>query len=150
MTVMYPSLLSHMSSGALLAVVDKETGKQVVVAEAQNTVNSGPDVIGHAETNLVRKACASLPLDMIHRSILYTSTEPCAMCAGAIHWSGVPKVVYALPEAELNLLTNGDESNMTMSLPCREVFAHCPRPIQVYGPYESEEARKVHEGAWGK
>jgi tRNA(Arg) A34 adenosine deaminase TadA len=67
-----------------------------VVLEAENTVNTGHDVTHHAELNLVRRACASIPYADIPRHTLHTSCEPCAMCAGAIYWAGVGRVIYAL------------------------------------------------------
>ena len=71
-----------------------------VVLSAQNTVVTGSDVTGHAESNLVRLASTTIGRDL-QGYALYTSTEPCAMCAGAIYWAGITKVVYALGEDEL-------------------------------------------------
>jgi tRNA(Arg) A34 adenosine deaminase TadA len=71
-----------------------------VVLEAENTVVTERDCTGHAETNLMRLATQRFPLEKLATCTLYTSTEPCAMCAGAIHWGNVRRVVYALGEAE--------------------------------------------------
>jgi len=60
----------------------------------------------------------------------------------------VARVVYALPEHTLAELTGSDERNLTMSLPCREVFARGQRKVQVYGPYMVEKAKEPHIGAW--
>jgi len=121
-----------------------------VILEAENTVNTERDCTGHAETNLVRKASQTFDRATLEKCTLYTSTEPCAMCAGAIHWSGIGRVVYALGEAGLYAMTNAGShlDNETMSLPCREVFARCVRPVEVVGPLIEDEARKVHEGFW--
>src|SRR5215208_1192535 len=60
-----------------------------VVLQAENTVVTGRDATGHAETNLVRLATQQfLPEQLMHYT-LYSSTEPCAMCAGAIYWSEI-------------------------------------------------------------
>jgi tRNA(Arg) A34 adenosine deaminase TadA len=45
------------------------------------------------------------------------------MCAGAIYWSGIGRVVYGLAETELIAITGNDAANSTLELPCREVFA---------------------------
>ena len=131
--------------GALL--VD-ETG--AVLLEAENTVNTARDCTGHAETNLVRLASQRFDRAVLERSTLYTSTEPCAMCSGAIHWSGIGRVVYALGEEGLYAMTSDgtNPDNETMALPCREVFARCVRPVEVIGPLIEDEARVVHEGFW--
>jgi tRNA(Arg) A34 adenosine deaminase TadA len=70
--------------GALL--VDA-TGQ--VVLEAENTVVTTRDCTGHAETNLMRMASERFDPQFLRSSTLYTSTEPCAMCAGAIYWGDV-------------------------------------------------------------
>jgi tRNA(Arg) A34 adenosine deaminase TadA len=70
------------------------------------------------------------------------------MCAGAIYWCGIGRVVFALSEKGLLAFTGNDEQNPTLDLPCREVFARGQRPIAVAGPLLEEEARVVHEGFW--
>jgi tRNA(Arg) A34 adenosine deaminase TadA len=119
-----------------------------VVLEAENTVNTGRDVTGHAETNLVRLASGQFTPEELRRFSLYTSTEPCGMCAGAIHWSQIGRVVYALSETDLYDMVG--QSPEHLLLPCREVFAHSQRPIEVFGPAAEleAEARAVHEGFW--
>lgn len=123
-------------------------GSGQVLLEAENTVTTEQDCTGHAETNLVRLACRQLDRATLAGCTLYTSTEPCAMCAGAIHWSGIGRVVFALSEAGLYTLTGAHPENETMHLPCREVFARCDRSIAVGGPAIEEEAAQVHAGFW--
>jgi tRNA(Arg) A34 adenosine deaminase TadA len=60
-------------------------------------------------------------------STLYTSTEPCAMCAGAICWSGIGRVIFALSEESLYALTGPEKAAEAVRLPCRELFARCGR-----------------------
>jgi tRNA(Arg) A34 adenosine deaminase TadA len=120
----------------------------LVVAEAENTVVSGHDVTGHAETNLVRIASRRFDRAYLRSCTLYASTEPCAMCSGAIYWSGIGRVVYGLSEEGLLTLTGSHEDNPTMSLPCRDVFAHGQGSVQVVGPALEDEARSVHDGFW--
>jgi len=129
--------------GSLLVTADGRT------VEALNSVVTGSDPTGHAETNLVRAAAEELPFDVLVTSTLYTSTEPCAMCAGAIYWSGIARVVYALPEHGLAAIVAEQEGVPTMHLPCREVFARGGRPVAVAGPADLPEATAVHDGFWG-
>ena len=70
------------------------------------------------------------------------------MCAGAIYWSGIGRVVYAISEADLRGITGDDPENPTLDLPCREVFARGQRPVAVEGPAEVPGAVAVHEGFW--
>ena len=120
----------------------------VVVAEAENTVATDHDPTGHAEMNLVRATARRFGLDHLTGSTIYSSTEPCAMCAGAIYWAGIGRVVYALGEDELRRMTGSDPVNPTLALPSREVFARGQRAVLVQGPALLEEARAVHDGFW--
>ena len=128
--------------GAVLVTTDGR------VVEAENTVVIDRDPTGHAETNLVRRASATLDAAALVSSTLYTSTEPCAMCCGAIFWAGIGRVVYALPEtALLELVPDGSDEGL-LDLPSREVFARGGRPTEVLGPIDVPGAREVHEGFW--
>ena len=120
----------------------------VVVLEAENTVADAGDVTGHAETNLVRLATTTIPHDRLATHTLVTSCEPCAMCAGAIYWAGIGRVVYGLPEHELYEMTGAHPDNPTLRLPCREVFAAGTRAIDVVGPVLREESAAVHRDFW--
>ncbi|HEY3313294.1 MAG TPA: nucleoside deaminase [Anaerolineales bacterium] len=127
--------------GALLA--DEEGN---ILLTAENTVNTRRDATGHAELNLVREASGKFGPDVLRTATLYTSTEPCPMCAGAIFWSGVGKVVYALSED--GLYDMAASSTESLKLACREVFARGGRPVEVLGPMLEQEAARVHEGFW--
>ena len=121
-----------------------------VLLEAENTVVTEADATGHAETNLVRLASRRYSREALQAMTLYTSTEPCAMCSGAIYWSGIGQVVYALAESTLAGVTGPDPENPTLSLPCREVFARGQRPVEVRGPFPLPEAVAVHDGFWSR
>jgi tRNA(Arg) A34 adenosine deaminase TadA len=102
----------------------------------------------HAERLAAAAAArAATPADLA-RATLYTNAEPCAMCAGAIYWCGIGRVVYGLAETGLLALTGAHPENPTLALPCREVFARGQRPTEVHGPLLEEEARQAHLGFW--
>ncbi len=119
-----------------------------VMLEAENTVITGKDCTGHAETNLMRLASARFSAEVLSRCTLYTSTEPCAMCAGAIHWGNVRRVVFALSEVDLYEIVGPSPEHLVLS--CREVFARTRRTVEVEGPAPEldADARAVHEGFW--
>ncbi len=119
-----------------------------VLITAQNSVTTEHDATGHAETNLMRMASKKYSREFLRTCAMYTSTEPCAMCAGATYWAGVGRVVYGLSESELYAMTGDNPENPTMRLPCREVFAKGQEDVLVEGPLLEEEARIVHEGFW--
>jgi len=119
-----------------------------IALEAENSVTTESDVTNHAETNLVRKASRTIPRDQLQAYTLVTSCEPCAMCSGAIYWSGIGTVVYGLSETGLRELTGDHPDNPTLQHPCRLVFADGGRDITVFGPLLEDEAAVPHEGFW--
>jgi tRNA(Arg) A34 adenosine deaminase TadA len=129
--------------GALLT-----DGEGRVILEAENTVVTDSDVTAHAETNLVRSASRTLTPQQLAAATLYTSTEPCAMCAGAIYWSGIRRVVYALGEDELCVLAGAGGEHPLLALPSRQVFAHGSPVVEVAGPFLHDEAAAVHADFW--
>jgi tRNA(Arg) A34 adenosine deaminase TadA len=129
--------------GAILVGPENE-----ILLEAENTVVTDKDVTGHAETNLIRSASQKYTPEYLESCTVYTSTEPCPMCAGAIYWSNVRCVVYGLSEERLYALVGDDTTDAVLRLGCREVFERGIRLIEVIGPVLEEEAVKVHEGFW--
>ena len=127
------------------AVLVDDRGR--ILMEVENTVVSDGDCTGHAEINLIRQAARKYDGDFLARCTLYASTEPCPMCAGAIFWANVRRVVYGLSEEGLYEMT-GEETEEVLYLPCRELLGRGKKPIEVIGPLLEEEARRVHEGFW--
>lgn len=127
------------------ALVADEHGN--VISEAGN--NSMPpegDPTQHAELVAAAKAARLRTPQQLARATLYTSAEPCCMCAGAVYWTGIGRVVYALSEHALLGLTGDHPENPTFSLPCREVFARGQRAVAVLGPLLEDEAAAPHRG----
>ena len=129
------------------ALIVNERGETIVAAR-NNAVRPKGDPTQHAEMLACGEAARLLPEAELAKCTLYTSTEPCAMCAGALYWTGIGRVVFALAEAGLLRYTGSHKENPTLDLPCREVFAHGQKQIAVAGPLLEEEAGKVHDGFW--
>ena len=121
-----------------------------ILAECESRKERGGDVTQHSETDAVRMASRNYDKATLAKSTLYCSTEPCAMCAGAIYWSGIGRVVYGFPETGLHKLTGNHPENPTLTLPCRELFSRGQRKIDVVGPLLEEEAAEAHAGFWSK
>ncbi len=123
--------------GAVL-MVDGE-----IVATAENTVNTANDITRHAELNLVSQASQIFDRETLARATLVTSTEPCAMCSGAIFWAGIRRIVYGCSSAKL-----GEIAGHQLTISSREVLATGQDPTQIIGPVLPQEAISVHEGFW--
>ena len=121
-----------------------------VLIEAENGFMPDHDGTAHAERLLATQACRTVTPDVRAKATLYSSAEPCAMCAGAIYWAGIGRVVYGLSEHRLRSVTGNHPENPTLDLPCREVFASGQRATKVVGPMLEDEAEALHEGVWDR
>jgi succinyl-diaminopimelate desuccinylase len=130
--------------GALLAGPEGE-----VLMEQQNAYLPERDMTGHAERVLATRAGKQYGAEFLRSCTLYASAEPCAMCAGAIYWAGIGRVVYGMSEHDLKAITGNHEENPTLDVPCRTIFSAGQRVVEVIGPLLVEESKALHEGAWG-
>jgi tRNA(Arg) A34 adenosine deaminase TadA len=120
-----------------------------VLLEQENAFDTEGRV-GHAETVLARRACHGFSAEALANTTMYVSAEPCAMCAGTIYWAGIGRVVYALSEHKMRGIIGPHPDNLTLDLPCRDVFATGQRVVEVVGPLleDDPEAVGLHDGVW--
>jgi tRNA(Arg) A34 adenosine deaminase TadA len=111
-----------------------------ILLSAHNTVMRERDCTRHAELSLVSRACRELGPDVRQQSVLYASTEPCVMCAGAISRSVIPVVVYGCSAEAMAQLTGWG-----FEIACRDILAKGKSPPQVIGPILQEEGLVIHE-----
>ena len=130
--------------GAVLADADGE----VLMEQGNGYSSEGGDRTAHAERLLASRAARAYGLDFLSRCTLYSSAEPCAMCAGAIYWAGVGRVVYGQSEKALKAQTGAHEENPTLDLPCGIVFAAGQRTTEVVGPLLEAEAAALQADFW--
>jgi len=119
-----------------------------ILIETENGYMPAHDGTAHAERLLATQASTTLDAGLLRNATLYSSAEPCAMCAGAIYWAGIGRVVYGLSERRLRAVTGNHPENPTLDLPCREVFKRGQRATQVIGPLLENEAEVLHAGVW--
>ncbi|MFJ4675212.1 MULTISPECIES: nucleoside deaminase [unclassified Kitasatospora] len=113
--------------GSLLAAPDG-----TVLAEAHNTVRRDADITAHPELKLARWAARELDPAEAARTTLYTSCQPCGMCAGALVRSGLGRVVFALATEQLVALdpASGDRPALVEDGPA--LFDEARAPIESY------------------
>lgn len=133
--------LGHHPFGAILVAPDDGT-----VLFAQGNV----DAVNHAESTLIRTAVTNFSADYLWNCTLYTTVEPCAMCAAAQYWANIGKLTYGISEKQLLALTGNHPENPTLDLPCRSVFACGQKEIVVVGPVPEVQAEilAVHKSFW--
>lgn len=121
-----------------------------ILLETENGYMPARDSTAHAERVLATEACRTIGTNHLAEATIYSSTEPCAMCAGAIYWAGIGRLVYGLSEQRLRSITGNHAENPTLDLPCRAVFASGQRPTEVVGPLLEDEAAALHAGVWDR
>lgn len=106
--------------------------------------------VGHAELNVARQASRLYDPEFLANCTLYTSVEPCCMCAGACYWAGIGTVVYGMTEKRLAVLTGDNPENLTLDLPCDTVFSAGQRRVETRGPYSEveDEIAEGHRDFW--
>ncbi|MEH1817013.1 MAG: nucleoside deaminase, partial [Nostoc sp.] len=97
-----------------------------VVAVAHNTVRRDKDPSAHAEINAIRSLTAKLKNPSLEGYSIYTTGEPCPMCATACVWSGLSEIVYG---ASIQDLISVNQSQINIS--CEEVIDKSFRKIKV-------------------
>ncbi len=121
-----------------------------LLIETENGYMPAHDGTAHAERLLATEACRTVSGEVLAGATIYSSAEPCAMCAGAIYWAGIGRMVYGLSEVRLRGITGNHPENPTLDLPCRTVFASGQRSTEVIGPLLEDEAAAIHAGVWAK
>ena len=127
--------------------------KDETVIKGQNHVHTLKDPTQHAELYTVSQACrGGLEAKHFESGTLYTSTEPCAMCCGAIYWAGIRRVVYGCSHDRLDELFRemfpGSTEGGGLLMPSREVFARGGARTEVLGPFLEDKAVAVHKKHW--
>ncbi len=120
--------------GSLLVVDDD------VVRTAENTTLTDDDIAAHPEFKLARWAARELEADERESCTMYTSTEPCPMCASAIAYAGLDRVVYSVSVDSLAALRDDG----VIEIPCEEVVDRSDATTTVEGPVLEDEGLAVH------
>jgi tRNA(Arg) A34 adenosine deaminase TadA len=120
----------------------------VLMEQGNGYSAEGGDMTAHAERLLATRASKAYRPDLLAACTLYSSAEPCAMCAGAIYWAGIGRVVYGQSEHHLRQQTGAHPENPTLDLPCRVVFAAGQRAVTVIGPLLEDEAAALNADFW--
>lgn len=122
---------------ALLLAPDNET--QLMTSLSLSHVR-------HAECELARNAADNYDWKYLAACTLVSTWEPCAMCAGSIYWAHIGRLVYLASEKTLQgIIGEGNPENLTLDMPCRDVFERGQFEVEVIGPLEGEVEGRVVE-----
>lgn len=87
--------------GAIVVVADK------IIARSHNLTELLNDVTAHAEMQSITAAANFLGGKYLKDCTLYVTLEPCQMCAGALYWSQISKVVFGARDENRGFMTMG-------------------------------------------
>ena len=80
--------------GAIVVIDNK------IIARAHNLTELLHDVTAHAEMQAITAAANFLGGKYLHNCTIYVTLEPCQMCAGALYWSQIARLVFGAPDAD--------------------------------------------------
>lgn len=123
--------------GAVLVAADGRS-----LAEGENTATSAKDPTGHAELNLLRGLFARVDAATLPGACLYASGEPCPMCAAAIAWAAIGRVVYSVPSTRFGVLLSG-RPGPSFTLRAHEVLASASLDVKVDGGLLQDEGERA-------
>lgn len=112
-----------------------------IVHESSDRTVAEADPTAHAELEAIRGYCRKARLLDLGGYSLYSSAEPCAMCAGAIHWSRISRVVFSVHQSVLQRLSGGKPK-----LGCEIIINSGGWARSIEGGMLAERGRSVFEG----
>lgn len=118
------------------------------IAEGVNDTAVSGDYTDHAEMNALRAAFAVADRERLAEATIYTSGEPCVMCAGAIYWANVRRVVFGIDAVALRGFRERQAGAGDIELSCRDIFRAAPHAIETIGPVLADEAAVAHHDYW--
>jgi tRNA(Arg) A34 adenosine deaminase TadA len=114
-----------------------------VIAKAGVYINRDQDPTSHAEVNVIREASRKLNSKSLEGCILYTTHEPCPMCAGAAVWSKLKGVVYGATIADMNEDRIKKRVRKVNDIPASEILLHGEPQVEITGPFMRKECVKL-------
>jgi tRNA(Arg) A34 adenosine deaminase TadA len=111
-----------------------------VVFTAENQIHTASDPTYHAELGMIRDFCSSQKITDLSDYTLYTSCEPCCMCAGAMVWSRLGRMVFSLSHEEL-----AEIAGFNIMIGSEEIFAKSPQQPEVTKGVLQQEAVPLYQ-----
>lgn len=110
-----------------------------ILLEQKNEAFTRKDPTAHDAILIASRAAREFPKELLKDCTLYALVEPCVMCMGAVFWTGIGRVKYALSEKRLGEILPGG-----LDFSSKEFAERSPSPIEVEGPFpEVAEAEPI-------
>jgi tRNA(Arg) A34 adenosine deaminase TadA len=136
------------------AVITRVTGKtETIIASAGNRVKTSGSSIKHVELEMLKYVSSGYGR-YLPEFVLYSTHEPCAMCAGACVWCKIGAVVYGVSQEDIDAYgcKHGNEIYKWRAclISCAFVFKKGNHPIPVVGGFLRKECQKLFSYSVGK
>lgn len=118
------------------AVIARRDGR--ILAAAHNSVRASTDPTAHAEVNAIRAACRALERIDLSGHVMFTTCEPCPMCAAAIHWARLDEVAWGASIADA-----ASAGFRELSMPCAELYRVGGSRVRAHGGIGTGECREL-------
>ncbi len=132
---------------AIGAVVVKD---DEVISVGYETLKSDKDPVnGHAEIDAIRKACKKLNQPYLENCVLYSTHEPCPMCASASVWAKIDTIVFGVSREdmikEMKKKSSGKFSWRQIDISCKEVLDRGMPKIKLVSGLLRDECLKLFD-----
>jgi guanine deaminase len=134
------------SAGGVFGTIIVQNGE--IIGEGANRVVAENDPTWHGEIQAIRNACAKVGSFKLTGATLYTSAEPCPMCAAAAYWAGIERIFYAATCEDALEYGNFDDSMIyselkkpvgERSIPAEQIMQE--EAVEVWKKYKSKPDR---------
>jgi tRNA(adenine34) deaminase len=114
-----------------------------ILASSANDSRTTGNPLHHAEMLAVQHVIENYGPEILRKSHLYASNEPCPMCVGACIWSGIPHVTYFLSQQHIYTLRGWGRFASAQTIASADDSGIC-----ISGPLGNDEMLKMHKIFW--
>jgi len=114
-----------------------------IISTGRNKTRRSNDPTSHGEIDAIRKACKKLNSKYLNDCVLYTTHEPCPMCAGASIWAKMKGIVFGLNFKDSNNNKSKNWSWRQINIPCREILNKGEPKLELNEEFMREECLKL-------
>jgi tRNA(adenine34) deaminase len=111
-----------------------------IIEKSGNSVLQDNDPTAHAEVNVIRKLTTRMGDRSLEGYTLYTTYEPCPMCAAACLWANISEIIYGASIDDFD----GYNPNL-IDLRCQDVLNRSPISVQLKGGILVDQCKQLHE-----
>ncbi len=110
-----------------VVVIDKK-----IVARAHNLTERLTDVTAHAEMQAITSASNYIGGKYLQQCTLYVTLEPCQMCAGALYWSQIGRIVYGAKDLQRGYSVMGTTIHPKTQVTSGVLAQECERLMKLF------------------